>query len=197
VFSSMHGVRNFVARLDAAGLDSRAFASARVAAVGPATEEALVGAGIRPDLVPAGFTGEALARALGEGSGTVLLPRPERAPRLVIEILEAAGWKTREAVAYVTVPARADTPEADEARQGRFDAVAFTSGSTARNFVDVICKPGDIGLSSDHAEGPKVVCIGPVTADVARDLGFRVDAVADVHTIDGLARALVAVVGDL
>mgnify|MGYP001245518472 CR=1 FL=1 len=34
--------------------------------------------------------------------------------------------------------------------------------------------------------------IGPVTADTARRLGFRVDLVADEHTVPGLVDALVA-----
>jgi uroporphyrinogen III methyltransferase/synthase len=37
----------------------------------------------------------------------------------------------------------------------------------------------------------QAACIGPVTAKAAREAGFRIVAVADPHTTDGLVRALV------
>ena len=37
-----------------------------------------------------------------------------------------------------------------------------------------------------------VACIGPITADTARDLGFHVHLVADTYTIPGLVDALIA-----
>jgi uroporphyrinogen-III synthase len=35
-----------------------------------------------------------------------------------------------------------------------------------------------------------VACIGPITADTARELGLRVDVVASEHTVPGLVRAV-------
>ncbi|MDO8612460.1 MAG: uroporphyrinogen-III synthase, partial [Dehalococcoidia bacterium] len=35
-----------------------------------------------------------------------------------------------------------------------------------------------------------VACIGPITADTARELGLRVDVVAAEHTVPGLVAAL-------
>jgi uroporphyrinogen-III synthase len=52
--------------------------------------------------------------------------------------------------------------------------------------------PEDLHLSPGD-EGSKVVaCIGPSTADAARELGFRVDVVPDDHSSRGLALALAA-----
>ena len=39
---------------------------------------------------------------------------------------------------------------------------------------------------------PVVACIGPATAQTARELGLRVDVQAEVHTIVGLVEALEA-----
>ena len=36
-----------------------------------------------------------------------------------------------------------------------------------------------------------VACIGPITEDTARDLGFKVHLVADTYTIPGLVDALI------
>ena len=49
-------------------------------------------------------------------------------------------------------------------------------------------------LNGDRAalEASSIACIGPTTAATARELGLRVDLVADEHTVEGLADALVA-----
>ncbi|MGH2740475.1 MAG: uroporphyrinogen-III synthase, partial [Actinomycetota bacterium] len=39
-------------------------------------------------------------------------------------------------------------------------------------------------------DGPRVACIGPVTADAARVAGLPVHRVAEPHTIEGLVTAL-------
>ena len=44
---------------------------------------------------------------------------------------------------------------------------------------------------SSVARYTKVACIGPITANTARELGIRVDIVASEHTIPGLVQALV------
>jgi uroporphyrinogen-III synthase len=43
------------------------------------------------------------------------------------------------------------------------------------------------------AEHTRIICIGPVTASAAREAGLRVDAVAQVHTIEGLVDGVVGV----
>ena len=54
------------------------------------------------------------------------------------------------------------------------------------------------GRGSEHfprkleiLEGITVACIGPITARTARELGIRVDVVAEEYTIEGLVRAIV------
>src|SRR5438552_12910000 len=83
VFTSQNAVQVVCARLPEWGLSSRDVARALVAAIGPATAEALVRRGVVPDLVPDRFVAAAVVSALaaqGEVLGkTVLLPRPREA----------------------------------------------------------------------------------------------------------------------
>ena len=37
---------------------------------------------------------------------------------------------------------------------------------------------------------PLIACIGPITAETARELGLRVDVEAAEHTVEGLVRAV-------
>jgi len=37
---------------------------------------------------------------------------------------------------------------------------------------------------------PLIACIGPITADTARELGLRVDVMAREYTVEGLVAAL-------
>src|SRR5674536_313057 len=53
-FTSVNAVRAVWERRGAVALDARAFAGVRVAALGPATADALLAVGIRPELVPSG-----------------------------------------------------------------------------------------------------------------------------------------------
>ncbi len=70
VFTSVNGVHAFFDRgLEPAGLDARALAGVRVAAIGPGTTRALAGRGIRADLLPERFVAESLLEAF---------PPPER-----------------------------------------------------------------------------------------------------------------------
>ena len=190
VFTSANGVDRFFSRLSQASLDSSIFASVKLAVVGSATAGVLRRHGLRPALVPERYTTEELARALGEGSGTVLLPRVENPPPAMVDILQSYGWKTDQVPAYRTAPGIPESPELERVRAGRFDVVTFTSSSTVRSFVEVVEVPGAVGLGPGGPPGRKVACIGPVTARTASQLGFRVDAVASEYTDAGLVAAI-------
>lgn len=157
-----------------------------VAAVGTGTARALREKGVEPDLIPPSFTTEALARAFPLGTGAVLLPRADIAPRDLEDALRGKGWTPKRVEAYRTRIPRSLPVEARKAlKDERVDAIVFTSASTVDGFVRLA------GVLS----GPKVACIGPVTARAARDAGFRVDAVAHPHTVEGLVSALERALG--
>lgn len=189
VFSSRPGVVSLGRALERHGLAALdAFEDMKVAVVGSATAaafEALTGR--MPDLLPDAFTGEDLAAALGPGSGSVLLPRPAAAPRSVLEELAAKGWDPVELPLYQTVRGEPEPEVVDIVRTGAFDVLTFTSGSTVRFYVEIVGAP--------QLDDKLVAVIGPSTEKVAREMGFRVDAVAEPHTTEGLVAAIATLVG--
>lgn len=167
----------------ASRLDSPVDVRAKVAAIGEGTGKAFRSWARRsPDLMPATFTTEGLARAFPRGAGRVLCARADIAPPGLEEALAAKGWTPERVDAYRTRMARTLPADASAALgDGRIDAITFTSASTVRGFV------GAMGVVRGN---PKVVCIGPVTAREARARGLRVSAVAKPHTIEGVVEAL-------
>jgi uroporphyrinogen-III synthase len=180
LFTSASGVEAWFQRAAGLGFDARGL-RAHVAAVGSMTAEALRARGIVADLVPRVFTTTALGRAFPRGGGKVLLPRADIAPLELEDALTRKGWTVVRVNAYRTRPVRSLPPAARRALQrGLVDALAFTSASTVEGFVRV----------AGVVKGPRVACIGPVTARAARAAGFAVHAVARPHTIEGLVEGL-------
>jgi uroporphyrinogen III methyltransferase/synthase len=186
VFTSANGVRAFASRLRAAGADARAFATAKVAAVGPGTADALSSLGIVADLVPQSFTTDGVGRAFPRGSGRVLLARADLVEPGLGEAIEAKGWTVKKVTAY-RLRGQASMPLGvrTEIMAGEIDVLTFASGGTVRAFMKL--------LKGKPPRGTKVVCIGPVTAEAARAAGLRVSATARTHTIPGLVAAVVDV----
>jgi uroporphyrinogen III methyltransferase/synthase len=188
IFTSTNGVRFFWERLDQTGRDARAFAGARLGAIGPVTAWELTARGLRPDLVPKQYVAEAILEEIGGVEGQrILLPRADIARPLLAEGLRAAGAEVDEVAAYRTVPASAE--DAQEIQEmlavGELDVLTFTSSSTVRNFVAALEPLPEL------PEGTVVACIGPITAQTARELGLPVHVSADEHTIEGLLQAVV------
>ncbi len=74
-------------------------------------------------------------------------------------------------------------------RNGEIDIVTFTASSTVRNLVTMLNGSVDALTGSDRR--PLIACIGPITAQTARELGLRVDVEATEHTVEGLVTAVV------
>jgi uroporphyrinogen III methyltransferase/synthase len=70
---------------------------------------------------------------------------------------------------------------------GRVDAVTFTSASTVRNLLARLMAEG--GEPAALA-GVCIACMGPVTADAARQAGLAVTVLPAEHTIQALVEAL-------
>jgi uroporphyrinogen-III synthase len=87
------------------------------------------------------------------------------------------------AEAYRTEPAYNEAGRLQRALEDGVDAVVFASPSAVRATIEL--------AGVDALEGLPCVCIGPMTARVVRTAGLDVAAVADPHTDEGLARAVV------
>jgi uroporphyrinogen III methyltransferase / synthase len=192
IFASANAARRFAGRLGL--LD--ALRGANVAAVGPATAAAIRERGIVPDLVPEIHAAEDLAAAIGPGTGRVLWPRAQVAPRAPVDALRRLGWRVDEAAVYRTVRAAEDSPGMVAVRSGEFDIITFASASAVRN-VSRLARPDALKLTPSDDGSRKVACIGPSSAGQAETLGYRVDAVASRHSDDGLVEALVQLCGTM
>ena len=184
VLTSSNGARRLLDAVRDRGLDARAFAGARLAAIGPGTAEALAGANLAVDLVPPRFVAESLLDALPAPSATggrLLLVRAAVARDVLPEGLRSKGWDVDVVEAYRTE--QAPLAEEQAAAVAAADVVTFTSSSTVVNLLAAMAG-GSIP--------PVVAAIGPITAATAREHGLAVDVEAEVHTIDGLVDALVA-----
>lgn len=187
IFTSVNGVEHFFARLAHAEKDTRALGYAKVAAIGSATAEALRAYGIHVDLVPKEFRAEAVVEALKDilpPRARILLPRAQEARDVLPESLRTYGAMVDVVAAYETVPELDGGAElAARLTNGEIDFVTFTSSSTVKNLVQQL---GNI----TPLQQVKIACIGPVTADTARNFALEPDIVAETYTIDGLVNAI-------
>lgn len=186
VFTSANAVERFFARLHAVEIDPRRVAGLEVAAVGPATAEALERHGIESALVPDEYVGEGLAAALmarGVGAGTrVLLPRAAEAREVLPAELGEHGAVVDVVPVYRTVPGSGDPAVLARIDAGEADAVTFTSSSTVRNFIAL--------TSGVDVSGLTVATIGPIASKTARELGLTVHVEPEEYTVKALVEAL-------
>jgi uroporphyrinogen III methyltransferase/synthase len=158
--------------------DVRSLHGVRVAAIGPATAQALRGRGIVPDVVPAEAVSEALLAALGDvGGRRVLVATAQGARDVLPDGLRERGAQVDVLHLYRTVP---EPVEAEAVRSA--DLVTFTSSSTVESLAAAL---GDAAL-----DGLCAASIGPVTSAALRAHGVEPAAEADPHTVDGLVAAV-------
>jgi len=192
VFTSVNGVEMTRRRLEHLGREAGALGGLRLAAIGPATAEALRALGLRPEVVPEEYMAEGLAEHLRrfiEPGESVLLARAAETRDVLVRELEAAGARVDEVAAYATRAAGEDTAELRRAlADRRVDVMTFTSSSTVRHFADLFSAADQPRLLA----GVTVACIGPVTRDTARALGIETAIVPKEYTIPALAHAIVA-----
>ncbi|MFB9731488.1 uroporphyrinogen-III synthase [Ornithinimicrobium kibberense] len=188
-FTSVNAVRAVREKFEALGLDARAFAGLKIAAVGGVTAAALREWGLEPDLVP---QGEQSALGLLEEwppyddvldpINRVFLPRADIATETLVAGLQEVGWEVDDVTAYRTVRAAPPpAPVRESIKGGAFDAVCFTSSSTVRNLVGIAGKPHPSTI---------IACIGPATARTAEEHGLRVDVVPPEPSATMLVDAL-------
>jgi len=189
IFTSVNGVRFFRHRLETLGLDARALGGVKVAAIGPATAEAICQMGIRADLVPSSYIAESIAEAmlaLGMKGQRVLLPRAKEAREVLPDALRAAGAEVDVIAAYENVPSDENREEVVKALEsGSLDCITFGSSSTVRNFLASI----PVDTLKKHPE-VKLAAIGPVTANTLREMGFEPDIQPEQFSIPALADAV-------
>jgi len=151
--------------------DARALGATKVAAVGPATADALRAAGVEPDLIPSEHRAQGLVQTFPRHDASarnahILFPAGDLAPSTIPAGLGEKGWVVTRVEAYRTVALPAPEP-AIVARVAGADAVTFGAGSAVEAYGALV-GPGGGPLPVPRL----VVCIGPSTAARARALGL-------------------------
>lgn len=209
IFTSANGVTICCERLLTLGYDLSAIQNVRIATIGPATAAALKRYGLTADLVPDEYRAEGVATALIEDfkrrgepiEGTrILLPRAAEARKILVTELQQAGAIVDEVTAYYTHSIASDDEQGQNVlhllQVGELDIITFTSSSTVRNFMQWLAgceEQGFVHATRLVTEKPRpiIACIGPITAQTARELGLDVTIEAREFTIDGLVEAIV------
>lgn len=189
VFTSTNAVKAVWDKFGEFGLDARAFSGVKVACVGEATASKVRALGIIPELVPKReHSSLGLLEVFGhydsdvDPSNKVLLPRADIATETLVDGLNSMGWEAEDVTVYRTVRAAPPAPHIRQRiKTGGYDAVCFTSSSTVRNLVGIAGKP--------HAR-TLIACIGPKTAETAREFGLRVDVQPETADVIALVDAL-------
>ncbi len=178
----------------------------QVAAIGPATKQAIEQRGVRVDVVPKEYIAESVVRSLKSKvkGKRVLLVRAKVARDVIPNELRKAGAHVDVVEAYETV-----VPESSRRRlraalkNHRPHVVTFTSSSMVRNFVELLDlrpqrKRGHPVRGRDRSrhglDGILMASIGPVTSFTLREYGLAVDISAKEFTIPGLVEAIVRAV---
>lgn len=182
--TSANGVSCLFSALEREGLDARALAGLRVAAIGAATAGALREHGIAADFVPERATAEGLLELLSTealAGKRVLLAVASGARPVLADGLRKLGAEVQKTDFYDTAAEPLNPDEAAAVLAADF--ITFASGSAVRSLTDAL---GDAGRLS----GRTLVSIGPVTSGALTELGLEPAAEAADHDIDGLVDAV-------
>ena len=186
VFTSPTGVEFF----DRAGGGGLRPAPRRAAVVGQATRRAVEGLGVAAEVVADPPRADGLAAALRprvRPGDRVLVVRPESAPNTLSSALEDAGAIVEAVAFYRTVAAPGVSEIAADLRDGRYDAVVFSSPSTFQSVLDAAT--GGLALVS-ALRTVAVVAIGGVTAHALGRAGLEPSAVASDPSDEALVVAV-------
>jgi uroporphyrinogen-III synthase len=199
ILTSVNGVDAFLQRLRKLGLNGKQLKHLKVAAIGPATKQAMEKHGIQVDVIPEEYVAESVVeslrnRVLGK---RVLLARARVARDVIPRELRKLGARVDVVEAYETV-----IPHSSRTRlramltnaKRRPHVITFTSSSTVRNFVkllgNTVWRARPRPRKAGSVEEIRLASIGPITSSTLRELGLRVDIEAKEYTIPGLIKAL-------
>jgi uroporphyrinogen III methyltransferase/synthase len=189
VFTSANGVAGLLGRLWDRGDDLRRLRDCRLAAIGPATGEALAEYRLRADVVPEAYRAEELGAALSGlvDGARVLWARASRGRDVLCELLREAGASLEEVVVYRNEDVEAFSSETlARLAGGTLDWIGLSSPSIARG-VARLTADRQVSLGST-----RLASISPVTSQAAEEAGLDVAVEAVEYTWDGLLEAIVA-----
>ncbi|TBL81652.1 uroporphyrinogen-III C-methyltransferase [Paenibacillus thalictri] len=194
LFTSVNGVSFFFDRLKELRIDIRTMNKARIAAVGPKTAEALEERGLLCEQLPSKFQAEGLLESIKpelKPGQKALLPTADIARDVLPNELAELGLAVDEIDIYENVVSTDGGEEVIELlKQKALHIISFTSSSTVTNLLKAL---EQLGVESplELMAGCEVACIGPLTAETARNAGLNVKYVADEATVRSLVDRLI------
>jgi uroporphyrinogen-III synthase len=167
----------------------------QVAAIGPATAEAVGRIGLKVSVIPDEYVAEAVVAMLKERvvGCRVLLARAAVARDVIPEQLRQCGADIRVVETYRTViPSDSIEQVRELFAEGKPlpDAVTFTSSSTVNNFFALLA-----AAKMDKPSGLRAVSIGPVTTRTLSQHKWEPACQASPYDIPGLVKACVRLLG--
>ena len=197
ILTSVNGVEAVWNRLRQLHMSRKALQHLKIAAIGPATREAIRQRGLRVHVMPKKYLAESVVASLRNRvkGKRVLLARAKVARDVIPHELRELGARVDVVEAYETVqPTRSRKKLlalfSDEIQ--RPQVITFTSSSTVRNFVALLSERGPgRPRHTEMLDGIRLASIGPVTSGTLRELRLPVDIEARDYTIPGLIEAIV------
>ncbi len=203
ILTSVNGVEAVWERMRKLRLGKKLLRHLQIAAIGPATRQAIEQHGVKVDIVPKEYVAESVVTSLRRRvkGKRVLLARARVARDVIPRELRKLGARVDVVEAYETVVPESSQRQLQRALKSpklRPDVITFTSSSTVKNFVELLGKRSgrEPALSLPkgrprHTDGVRLASIGPVTSSTLLGLGLRVDIEARKYTIPGLIEAIV------
>jgi uroporphyrinogen-III synthase len=191
ILTSVNGVEAVWERLGKLRLRGKHLRHLKIAAIGPATRQAIENHGLPVHLMPEEYVAESVVASLRPKvlGKRILLARAKLARDVIPRELRKAGARVDVVEAYETLVPKTSLGRLRAVlRDGRNrpHVITFTSSSTVRNFLALLG-----GRDRRQLKGVKLASIGPVTSSTLRDLGLPVDIEARRYTIPGLVEAIV------
>lgn len=189
ILTSVNGVEALFARLKKLSIPMDQLQHLQVAAIGPATRQAIEDYGLPVTVTPPRYIAESVVEALrGRTEGKyVLLVRAKVARDVLPTELRKAGAAVDVAEAYETQVPRGAATRLKKLFTARTKphVITFTSSSTAVNFLSLLGKGAKKML-----DGVCLASIGPVTSATLTQAGFAPSIEAREYTMKGLVEAI-------
>ena len=186
VFNSSAAVKFFFQKAEEYGLNWIFYPNIKFATVGEKTKLTLEQLGYRTNFVPIKYTAQVLAENMPDIEGKrILIPASKLTEGNYLEVFEQRGSKPELVFTYENNLITYDVSAIEQIKEKDLDYLTFTSGSTVVAFQEQVGQPQEVFPQA------KVICIGPSTAKQAEKLDWKVDAIAQPHTVEGMIDSMI------
>jgi len=198
ILTSVNGFDALWERLRKLHVGGKPMLHLKVAAIGPATAQAIERHGVKVNVVPKEYVAESVVASLRRKvkGKRVLLARAKVARDVIPRELRKLGAHVDVVEAYETVVPETSRKRLRAALKSQklcHNVINFTSSSTVRNFVALLGESrGRVSRVHMGREENRVrfASIGPITSSTLREFGLPVDIEAAEYTIPGLIKAI-------